>query len=190
MTTTPHTFIVTVEDEPGVLNRVASLFRRRAYNIDSLTVGHTEKPGVSRMTIVVPTDDSGASRVEAHLYKLVNVISVEDITSSPAVYRDLAMIKVAATQECRPGIMHLVEVFRARVIDLSPDSLTIEITGTEDKIDGLLDVLRPYGVLEMARTGRVAMARGLRSSVSPSASPRAASSAASVSDEANVSFSV
>jgi acetolactate synthase-1/3 small subunit len=189
MTTTTHTFIVTVEDEPGVLNRVASLFRRRGYNIDSLTVGHTERAGVSRMTIVVPTDESGARRVEAHLYKLVNVISVEDITASPAVYRDLAMIKVAATQDCRPGIMHLVEVFRARVIDLAPDSLTIEITGTEDKIDGLLDVLRPYGVLEMARTGRVAMARGLRSSAGAAA--RAATPApAAVSDEANVSFSV
>lgn len=189
MTTTTHTFIVTVEDEPGVLNRVASLFRRRAYNIDSLTVGHTERPGVSRMTIVVPTDESGARRVEAHLYKLVNVISVEDITSSPAVYRDLAMIKVAATQDCRPGIMHLVDVFRARVIDLSPDSLTIEITGTEDKIDGLLDVLRPYGVLEMARTGRVAMARGQRSSASAAARTELPP-AASVSDETNVSFSV
>jgi acetolactate synthase-1/3 small subunit len=186
MTTTTHTFIVTVEDEPGVLNRVASLFRRRGYNIDSLTVGHTQKPGVSRMTIVVPTDEAGALRVEAHLYKLVNVISVEDITSSPAVYRDLAMIKVAATQECRPGIMHLVDVFRARVIDLAPDSLTIEITGTEEKIDGLLDVLKPYGVLEMARTGRVAMARGVRAPAAGQARP----GAASASDEPSVSFSV
>ncbi len=192
MTTTTHTFIVTVEDEPGVLNRVASLFRRRAYNIDSLTVGHTEQPGVSRMTIVVPTDESGARRVEAHLYKLVNVISVEDITASPAVYRDLAMIKVAATQEDRPGIMHLVDVFRARVVDLAPDSLTIEITGTEDKIDGLVDVLRPYRVLEMARTGRVAMARGLRSSAAAAArnGNGNGASGASLSNEAHVSFSV
>src|SRR5918999_4880920 len=158
----PHTFIVTVEDQPGVLNRVSSLLRRRGYNIESLTVGHTEQPGVSRMTVVVPTDDAGAQRIEANLYKLVNVISVSDITSAPAVYRDLAMIKVAATQAHRPEIVHLVEVFRARIIDLAPDSLTIEITGSEEKIDGLLEVLRPYGVLEMARTGRVAMARGLR----------------------------
>ena len=193
MTTTTHTFIVAVEDEPGVLNRVASLFRRRAYNIESLTVGHTERPGVSRMTIVVPTDESGARRVEAHLYKLVNVISVEDITSSPAVYRDLAMIKVAATQEDRPGIMHLVEVFRARVVDLAPDSLTIEITGTEDKIDGLVDVLRPYNVLEMARTGRVAMARGQRSSAASAArngNGNGNGAQAAVSGETNVSFSV
>lgn len=157
-----HTFIVTVEDQPGVLNRVSSLFRRRGYNIESLTVGHTERPGVSRMTIVVLTDDAGAMHVEANLYKLVNVISVSDITSSPAVYRDLAIIKVAATQACRPELVHLVEVFRARIVDLAPDSLTIEITGGDQKIEGLLDVLRPYGVIEMARTGRVAMARGAR----------------------------
>jgi len=158
----PHTFIVTVEDEPGVLNRVSSLFRRRGYNIESLTVGRTERAGISRMTIVVMTDDAGAVRIEANLYKLVNVISVQDITASPAVYRDLAIIKVAAPQTCRPELVHLVEVFRARIVDLSPDSLTIEITGGQEKIEGLLDVLRPYGVLEMARTGRVAMARGAR----------------------------
>ena len=158
----PHTFVVTVEDQPGVLNRVSSLVRRRGYNIESLTVGHTDRPGISRMTVVVLSDDSGAHRIEANLYKLVNVISVTDLTSTPAVYRDLAMIKVAATQAHRPEIVHLVEVFRARIIDLAPDSLTIEITGAEEKIDGLLEVLRPYGVLEVARTGRVAMARGAR----------------------------
>ena len=98
----PHTFIVTVEDQPGVLNRVSSLFRRRGYNIESLTVGRTERPGVSRMTIVVMTDEAGAVRIEANLYKLVNVISVSDITSCPAVYRDLAIIKVGATQTGRP----------------------------------------------------------------------------------------
>jgi acetolactate synthase I/III small subunit len=157
-----HTFVVTVEDQPGVLNRVASLFRRRGYNIESLTVGRTERPGISRMTVVVMSDDAGAGRLEANLYKLVHVISVSDITSAPAVYRDLAIIKVAASQACRPELVHLVEVFRARIVDVAPDSLTIEITGGEDKIDGLLEVLRPYGVLEMARTGRVAMARGTR----------------------------
>jgi acetolactate synthase-1/3 small subunit len=158
----PHTFVVTVEDEPGVLNRVSSLFRRRGYNIESLTVGRTERPRISRMTIVVMTDDASALHIEAHLYKLVNVISVSDVTSAPAVFRDLAIIKVAATKACRPELVHLVEVFRARIVDVAPDSLTIEITGGEDKIDGLLDVLRPYGVIEMARTGRVAMVRGAR----------------------------
>jgi acetolactate synthase I/III small subunit len=159
-----HTFVVIVEDLPGVLNRIASLFRRRGFNIDSLTVGHTERPGVSRMTIVVVTDEAGAERFEAHLYKLVNVISVADITATPAVYRDLAMIKVVAPQERRPEIVNLVDVFRARIVDLAPDSMTIEITGGEEKIDGLVDVLRPYGVIEMARTGRLAMTRATRSS--------------------------
>jgi acetolactate synthase-1/3 small subunit len=181
----PHTLVVTVENEPGVLNRISSLFRRRGYNIESLTVGHTEKPGISRMTIVVPSDDAGAKRIEANLYKLVNVISVEDITASPAVYRDLAMIKVAATQAVRPGIVHLVDVFRARIIDLAPDSLTIEITGAEDKIDGLLEVLRPYGVLEMARTGRVAMSRGIKGQA-----PSASSATLTDQTDSNVSYSV
>ena len=157
------TFAIHVEDKPGVLTRVSSLFRRRAFNIESLTVGHTDRPGVSRMTIVVDTDELGARRIEAHIYKLVNVLRVENITLTPAVFRDLAMIKVAASAESRTHIMQLVDVFRARVVDVAPDSLIIEITGTEDKIDGLLEVLRPYGVLEMVRTGRVAMSRGLRS---------------------------
>ena len=182
---TPHTFVVTVEDEPGVLNRVASLFRRRNYNIDSLTVGRTEQAGVSRMTFVVPSVEAGALLVACNLYNLVNVISVHDITNSPAVFRDLAMIKVAATPAERPGLVHLVDVFRARIIDLAPDSLTIEITGAEDKIDGLLEVLKPYGVLEMARTGRVAMARGVKS-------PGAAGVTTVQSDthDSNVSYSV
>ena len=182
----PHTFIVTVEDEPGVLNRVSSLFRRRNYNIESLTVGRTERPGISRMTIVVMTDEAGAVRIEANLYKLVNVISVCDITTAPAVYRDLAIIKVAATQACRPELVHLVEVFRARIIDLSNDSLTIEITGGNDKIEGLLEVLRPYGVLEMARTGRVAMARGARNGAPLGAALQRNTDATDV----NVSYSV
>jgi acetolactate synthase-1/3 small subunit len=158
------TFAVYVENKPGVLTRVASLFRRRAFNIESLTVGHCDKPGVSRMTIVVDTDELGARRVEANLYKLVNVLRVDNITATPSVVRDLAMIKVAATAESRAHVMQLVKVFRARVVDVAPDSLIIEITGAEDKIDGLLEVLRPYGVVEMVRTGRVAMARGARSS--------------------------
>ena len=179
-----HTFVVTVEDLPGVLNRISSLFRRRGFNIESLTVGHTERPGVSRMTLVALTDDAGAARFRAHLYKLVNVISVDDITSKPSVFRDLAMIKVAATQERRPELVHLADIFRARIVDLAPESLTIEITGGEDKIDGLLDVLRPYGVLEMARTGRLAMTRASRATTAGTA--RSASDA----HEPHVSYSV
>src|SRR6478736_8577335 len=154
------TFALYVENKPGVLTRVSSLFRRRAFNIESLTVGHTERPGVSRMTIAVDTDELGARRVEAHIYKLVNVLRVENITAQPAVFRDLAMIKVSASAESRTHIMQLVDVFRARVVDVAPDSLIIEITGTEDKIDGLVEMLKPHGVLEIARTGRVAMSRG------------------------------
>jgi acetolactate synthase I/III small subunit len=180
-----HTFVVTVEDLPGVLNRISSLFRRRGFNIESLTVGHTEKRGVSRMTFVVLTDEAGAERFAAHLYKLVNVISVADITATPAVYRDLAMIKVSAPQERRPEIVHLAEVFRARIVDLAPDSLTIEITGGEEKIDGLLEVLRPYGVLEMARTGRLAMTRATRS-VGPIGPPLASTET----HDTQVSYSV
>jgi acetolactate synthase I/III small subunit len=154
------TFAVYVQDHPGVLNRVASLFRRRAFNIESLTVGHTECPGVSRMTIVVDAPESSRTRIEANLYKLIDVDRIESIAIENAVYRDLALIKVAASQTTRSEVMQLVHVFRARVVDVAPESLVVEITGTEDKIDGLIDVLRPYGLLEMVRTGRVAMTRG------------------------------
>jgi acetolactate synthase I/III small subunit len=158
-----NTFVVHVEDKPGVLNRVASLFRRRAFNIESLTVGHTDKPGTSRMTITVEADENEAQRIEAYLYKLVNVLHVQNVSPVPSVFRELAMIKVAADAESRTHLMQLVMVFRARVVDVAPDSIVIEITGTEDKIDSLLGVLRPYGVLEMVRTGRVAMSRGSKS---------------------------
>ena len=162
-----NTYVVYVENKPGVLTRVASLFRRRAFNIDSLTVGRTEKPEVSRMTITVDADHDQARRIEANLYKLVNVLLVENITQEPAIVRDLAMIKVAATREARSHVLELAGVFRARVVDVAPESLTIEITGGEDKIDGLLEVLRPYGVLEMVRTGIVAMRRGKSSTGTP-----------------------
>ena len=125
-----NTFVVYVENKPGVLNRVASLFRRRAFNIESLTVGHTDKPGISRMTIVVDTDEQGAKRAEANLYKLVNVLLVNNITGAASVMRDLAMIKVAATPETRSHLLQLVQVFRARVVDVAPESVIVEITGT------------------------------------------------------------
>jgi acetolactate synthase-1/3 small subunit len=160
-----HTFAVYVDNKPGVLNRVASLFRRRAFNIESLTVGRTEQPGMSRMTVVVDTDEYGARRLEANLYKLVPVRRVENITHRPTIARDLALIKVSAAGDVRAQVMQLVEVYRARVIDVSADSLVIEATGTEDKIDSLLEVLRPYGVVEMVRTGLVAMARGTGAAV-------------------------
>ena len=164
----PHTFIVYVENKPGVLNRVASLFRRRAYNIESLTVGHTERPGVSRMTIVSTISDGAAHRVEANIYKLVNVLSVQDVTFASAVARSLALIKVEASDESRHRLMQIVRVFRARVIDMSPQSLIIEITGAEKKVNALLEMLRPFGIIEMVRTGQVAMTR---SSPRPESSP-------------------
>lgn len=157
------TFAVYVEDKLAVLNRVASLFRRRGVNIESLTVGHSERQGISRMTIVVDADSGAALRLEAELYKLVNVLEVENITHRPSVFRDLAMIRVASAAETRAELMQIATLFRARVVDVAANSLVIEATGSEDKIDGLVDLLRPYGVMEMVRTGRVAITRGSRS---------------------------
>jgi len=156
-----HAFVLYVENEPGVLNRIASLFRRRGYNIESLTVGHTERPGVSRMTILAGISEGAAQRVEANLYKLVHVLSVEDVTFTPTISRSLALLKVEAHDESRHRLMEVVHVFRARVVDLAPQSLIVEITGTENKIQALVDVLRPFGILEMVRTGEVVMSRGV-----------------------------
>jgi acetolactate synthase-1/3 small subunit len=155
-----HTIVTLVEDQPGVLSRVSSLFRRRAFNIESLTVGHTEQPGVSRMTIVVESTEVNVERLIQYLYKLVNVIQVDDLTNEATMMRNLAMIKVCATENRRMEIMQLVEIFRGRVVDVTNDSLIIEITGTDDKIDSFVNVLRPYGIIEMVRTGVIAMARG------------------------------
>src|SRR6266571_2229624 len=155
-----QTLIAYVENKPGVLNRVSSLARRLAINIDSLTVGPTENEEVARMTIVAHTDEQGAHRLEASLEKLVDVLLAENISERSVLERDLALIKVAADQKSRPHLMELIKVFRGRVVDVAPESLIVEVSGTVDKIDGLLEVLRPYGVLEMARTGRIAMTRG------------------------------
>lgn len=157
---TLHTFVVYVEDRPGVLNRVSSLFRRRGFNIESLSVGHSETSGVSRMTVVVATDANGAARIRAHLWKLVHVVRVEDISEQPAIVRELALIKLAADHENRAAVMQLAHVFHARVVDVAVESLVVEICAPEDKVCRLTDVLRPYGILEIVRTGRVAMARG------------------------------
>jgi acetolactate synthase-1/3 small subunit len=156
----PRTLVVHVNDDPDALSRVASVCRRRAFPIESLAVGRTETAGVLRMTVVVDTDQAGGHRLVANLARLVDVIRTEDVTDRSAVSRDLAMIKVAAAPDSRADIMQLVQVFRARVVDVAADSLVIETTGTEDKVDGLLQVLRPFGVMEMVRTGRVVMCRG------------------------------
>ena len=156
-----HIFVAKVEDQPGVLNRVASLFRRRNFNIESLTVGRAEQPGISRITIIVDTTESGARIVEANLYKLVNVLEIEDLTQTSHITRDLALIKVKVTRAERSDILHLAEVFRARVVDVGEESLILEVTGSEEKINKACSVLRPYGVIELVRTGFVAMGRGL-----------------------------
>jgi acetolactate synthase-1/3 small subunit len=149
-----------VENKPGVLSRVASLFRRRKFNIESLNVGRTETDNISRMTIVLDNKTADASTVEANLYKLVNVIDVQDLTNQPSIVRDLALIKVKATPETRGEIADLVSIFRANIVDVAPDSVVVEITGTEDKIEGLIELLRPIGIEELVRTGQVAMIRG------------------------------
>jgi acetolactate synthase-1/3 small subunit len=160
-----HTMIALVENKPGVLNRVASLFRRRNFNIESLAVGRTENPEISRMTIVVEARPEDTARIEANLYNLVNILDVQDITGQPVIARDLALIKVKAEPKQRAEVSALAEIFRARVVDVSPESLILEITGTEDKIESLIELLRPFGVLEMVRAGQVAMLRGAATGV-------------------------
>ncbi len=155
-----HTLVALVEDKPGVLNRVASLFRRRAFNIESLTVGRTHESGVSRMTILVDTEHTHVPMVEANLSKLINVIDVQDVTHTPTVMRDLALIKVKAGATERAEIAQLAEIFRAKIVDVGIDSVIVEVTGDEDKINGLVELLQPKGIVEMVRTGQVAMVRG------------------------------
>jgi acetolactate synthase I/III small subunit len=155
-----QTLVAYVENKPGVLNRVSSLARRLAINIDSLTVGPTDNEQIARMTIVAHTDAKGGHRLEASLEKLVDVLLAENITDRSLLERDLALIKVSADLNNRPHLMELIKVFRGRVVDVAPDSLIIEVSGTVDKIDGLIEVLRPFGVLEMARSGRISMTRG------------------------------
>jgi acetolactate synthase-1/3 small subunit len=162
-----YTFVALAENKPGVLNRVASLFRRRNFNIESITAGRTEDPNTSRIVIVVdcPNGDIDAHRIEANLYKLVNVIDVQDVTHQPAVTRDLALIKVLAGPERRAEVNGLAEIFRARIVDVASDSLIVEITGTEDKIESMIELLRPIGIVEVVRTGKIAMTRGVNDGI-------------------------
>jgi acetolactate synthase-1/3 small subunit len=155
-----RTLIALVEDKPGVLARVAGLLRRRAFNIESLTVGHSEEPGLSRMTIVVESDSTGAQKVAQNLNKLVNVVNVEDVTEQPTVARNLALIKVRVNGGARLEVLQIVNTFRARVVDVGLDTLVVEVTGTEDKVEGLVQVLGAFGIVEMVRSGRIAMLRG------------------------------
>jgi acetolactate synthase-1/3 small subunit len=155
-----HTLVALVEDKPGVLNRVASLFRRRAFNIESLTVGRTAQPGISRMTIVVDSDQTSAERVTAYLYKLVNVLQVEDLATRPAVARDLALVKVATPNGARADLLRIVDETRAHIVDAGDCTTTVEITGEPPHVDAVIGRLAALGIVDMVRTGRVAMARG------------------------------
>jgi acetolactate synthase-1/3 small subunit len=156
-----HTLVAKVEDQPGVLNRVASLFRRRAFNIESLTVGGSETPQFSRMTIVVDTAKAPAHLVAHNLRKLIPVVEVTDVTHLPTVDRDLALIRVKCAPPDRAELSNLVDIFRGRIVDVAADSVIVEVTGDVQKVDGLVELLRPRGVLEMVRTGKVALVRGI-----------------------------
>ena len=155
-----HTLVALVENKPGVLNRVASLFRRRAFNIESIAVGHSEQPGLSRMTVVVNGDSARIEQVRKQLDKLINVVRVSDITAEDIVTRELALIKVKTTTATRSEIIQIVDIFRANIVDVASDSLTVEVTGDEDKLESLLELLRGFGVTEINRTGRIALTRG------------------------------
>ena len=157
-----HTLVATMEDGPAVLNRVVSLFRQRGFAIDSLTIGKTHKPHVMRLTIVVDGNKTAIEQVVKQLYKVIEVRKVSDLTEDQTVERELALIKVTSKSAAlRSELLQLVEVYRARVVDIAMGSLTVEVTGPTDKIDSMISMLRPYGIKEMVRTGPVAMSRGV-----------------------------
>ncbi|MGB9803347.1 MAG: acetolactate synthase small subunit [Desulfofundulus sp.] len=157
-----HTLAVLVENNPGVLARVAGLFSRRGYNIDSLAVGRTDNPAISRMTIVVEGDDRVLEQVTKQLHKLIDVIKISDITADEYVDRELILIKVSAEPEKRGEIMQIADIFRARIVDLGRRTMILECTGNEGKITAFEESLRPYGIKELVRTGKIAMLRGSR----------------------------
>ena len=157
-----HTLIALVEDKPGVLNHMSSLFRRRGFNIESIAVGHTESPHLSRMTIVVDGSVGMLEQVRKQLDKVIDVVKVTDISGNDMIARELALVKVKATSATRSEIMQIVDIFRANIVDVASDSVTIEVTGDENKINSLFNLLRGFGIKEVARTGRIAMTRGGR----------------------------
>ena len=160
MTDLRHTIVALVADRPGVLNRVSSMFRRRGFNIASLAVGQSELPSLSRMTFVVDGDDRTIEQVTKQLNKLIDVIKVSELREEEIVKRELALIKVRANATTRNEIIQIVDIFRAKILDVSPQSVIIEVTGEEDKINALYNLLKPFGVRELMRTGRIAMGRG------------------------------
>ena len=155
-----HTITALVQDRPGVLNRISSMFRRRGFNIASLAVGHSEEPDLSRMTFVVEGDDAVVEQMTKHLHKLIDVIKVADISDRNIVSRELALVRVRANVQTRSEIMQIVDIFRANIIDVAADSLIVEVSGDEDKVDSLQELLKSFGVVEVMRTGTIAMDRG------------------------------
>ncbi|MGD9116319.1 MAG: acetolactate synthase small subunit [Dehalococcoidia bacterium] len=160
MATTKHILVALVEDKPGVLNRMASLFRRRGFNIESIAVGHSETPHLSRMTFVVNGPATIVEQVRKQLDKVVETVKVSDLTGDQVITRELAFIKVKANSTNRSELIQIVDIFRANIVDVAPDSVIIEATGDEDKLNSLLDLVRGFGIKEIARTGRIAMTRG------------------------------
>jgi acetolactate synthase-1/3 small subunit len=167
--TETHTLSVLVEDKPGVLARVSGLFSRRGFNIISLAVGQTETPGVSRMTIVVSVEDFPLEQVTKQLNKLINVIKIVELEPAASVQRELLLVKVRADASVRSQVLETVQLFRAKVVDVAPEALTVEATGTMDKLNALLRMLEPYGIREMVQSGMVAVGRGPRSITAASA---------------------
>jgi len=157
-----HTLSVLVENKPGVLVRIAGLFSRRGFNIDSLAVGPTEDPHLSRMTIVVGAEDHSLEQVTKQLNKLINVVKISDLDPVKSVNRELALIKVNATAKTRAEIIEVVDIFRSGIVDVSKSSLTVEVTGTADKLEAIEEMLKPYGIIEFVRTGKIALSRGLK----------------------------
>ncbi|WP_042164163.1 acetolactate synthase small subunit [Paenibacillus gorillae] len=155
-----HTIAVIVNDQPGVLQRVSGLFGRRGFNIESITVGTSEEQGLSRMVIVTSGDDHTLEQVTKQLYKLIDVIKVIDLSSNPMVARELALIKVSAEPAARPEILGVVETFRAAVVDIGTHSLIVQVVGDTEKIDAMVELLKPYGIRELSRTGVTALNRG------------------------------
>lgn len=155
-----HTLAVLVENRPGVLARVAGLFMRRGYNIESIAVGETEVPGISRMTIVVDGDAREVEQITKNVHKLIEVLKVSDLTHEPMVDRELALIKVTADSSNRSEILQIVDIFRAKIVDVAERSVIVEVTGDEGKVDAMIRLLRPHGIKELVRTGKIAMTRG------------------------------
>ena len=157
---TKHTLVALVEDKPGVLNRMASLFRKRGFNIESVTVGHSETPSLSRVTLVVNGSATTVEQVRKQLDKVIDIVKVSDVTDSGLITRELTLVKVKTTPATRSSIMQIVDIFRANIVDVSFDSVTIEATGDEDKISSLFNLLRGFGIKELTRTGRIVLVRG------------------------------